>query len=209
MKKQCRQCDSIKNLELFKKRISSKDGRTNICKECHNENCRENRQNNLEFMRNREKERYKRNPQKQAASSKKRYQENTAHILLINKKYRDENKVQRYEKIKIKMATNLQFKLSKILRTRLYHALVSHSKSGSAIKNLGCSGEFLKIHLESKFQSGMTWQNYGNKIGKWSIDHIIPLIRFNLSNLEELQKACHYTNLQPLWHIDNLKKGSK
>mgnify|MGYP002132731409 FL=1 len=49
----------------------------------------------------------------------------------------------------------------------------------------------------------MTWDNYGD----WHIDHIIPL---NSAQTEEdLYKLCHYSNLQPLWALDNLKKGSK
>ena len=44
---------------------------------------------------------------------------------------------------------------------------------------------------------------------EWYIDHIKPGNSFNLVDLEE-QKICfHYTNLQPLWKLDNLSKGSK
>jgi hypothetical protein len=57
----------------------------------------------------------------------------------------------------------------------------------------------------------MSWDNYGRKKGVrcWEIDHIIPLISLDLSDREQLLKACHYTNLQPLWAKDNWSKHSK
>src|ERR1700684_3622792 len=60
---------------------------------------------------------------------------------------------------------------------------------------LGCSVEKLKSYLAKNFEPGMTWSNWGD----WHIDHIKPLPAFNLNDNEELEKACHYTNLQPLW----------
>lgn len=70
---------------------------------------------------------------------------------------------------------------------------------------IGCSGEQLKIHLESLFQPGMTWENYG----EWHIDHKYPLSVAYKEGRESFQKACHYTNLQPLWAKDNRRKGNK
>jgi hypothetical protein len=84
-------------------------------------------------------------------------------------------------------------------------ALKRGTKTGSAVSDLGCSIEELKKYIETKFLEGMTWENYG----KWHIDHIIPLSKFNLSDREELLKAVNYTNLQPLWAEDNMKKSNK
>jgi len=110
------------------------------------------------------------------------------------------------EKRKIRLNNDINFRLADTLRSRLKHALKGNFKSGSAVGDLGCSIEQLKKHIESKFKTGMTWDNWTRN--GWHIDHIIPLSRFNLSNKEELLKACHYTNLQPLWAKDNLSKGS-
>lgn len=70
--------------------------------------------------------------------------------------------------------------------------------------------EDFKAHLEQKFQPGMTWDNHGQGPGKWNIDHIRPCKNFlDLSDPEQQKQAWHYTNLQPLWWIDNMKKGAK
>ena len=53
----------------------------------------------------------------------------------------------------------------------------------------------------------MTWDNW-SLVG-WHIDHEIPLYAFDLTDREQLLRACHYTNLQPMWAIDNLEKSNK
>ena len=68
---------------------------------------------------------------------------------------------------------------------------------------VGCTSEKLRKHLEEQFENGMTWEN----IGKWHIDHIKPCAKFDLNLEEEKHKCFHYTNLQPLWAVDNLKKS--
>jgi len=66
---------------------------------------------------------------------------------------------------------------------------------------IGCSKEELKWHLEKQFKPGMTWDNYG----KWHVDHIIPL--YTAKTEQEVYKLYHYTNLQPLWAEENLRKN--
>ena len=68
---------------------------------------------------------------------------------------------------------------------------------------VGVTYNYFKEYLESKFLEGMTWENRG----EWHIDHIIPLS--SAVSKDDLIHLCHYTNLQPLWAIDNIKKGNK
>jgi len=72
---------------------------------------------------------------------------------------------------------------------------------------LGCTPDKLKIHLESMFTEGMSWNNYG--VHGWHIDHIIPCSFFDLDIYSERKFCFHYTNLQPLWWHENLSKGDK
>lgn len=104
----------------------------------------------------------------------------------------------------------LKTRLSGNLRARLRMALKSGQKVGSAVRDLGCSVEELKKRFESMFYQNpktgemMTWENYG-KFG-WNIDHIKPLASFDLTDRKQLLEACHYTNLQPMWWRENMKK---
>ncbi len=69
----------------------------------------------------------------------------------------------------------------------------------------GCSREEMIQHIQSQFTEGMTWDNYGLK--GWHIDHKLPLSKS--TDIIDIFKRAHYTNLQPLWAIDNIKKSNK
>ena len=79
------------------------------------------------------------------------------------------------------------------------------NKKYKVINIIGCDLITLKEHIEKQFKDGMNWENYG--LFGWHIDHIIPLS--SAKTEEELYKLCHYTNLQPLWAEENMKKGNK
>lgn len=100
--------------------------------------------------------------------------------------------------------TDIQFKISSNIRSRITHA-VRGAKPSSTLSELGCSIDYLVKYLESKFSLKMSWNNYG----KWHIDHIKPLSSFDLSDPEQFKQACHYSNLQPMWAKDNLRKGNR
>ena len=152
------------------------------------------------------------------------YQRNKSKILDYNKSWRETNKDNLKEKQKIydknynetnkekrlkyqknRKKTDLQFKLSCAIRSRLYTSIKDKCKVGSAVKDLGCSVDELIIYLESKFQEGMSWDNW--KHDGWHIDHIKPLASFDLTDRNQFLEACNYTNLQPLWAKDNFSKG--
>ena len=108
-----------------------------------------------------------------------------------------------YEKEKRK--TDVIWKMKKNLRSRIWAVLKGVDKSAKTLELLGCSLEELRKHLESKFEDGMDWNNYG----VWHVDHIIGCANFDFSDPKQ-QKICfHYTNLQPMWGEKNIKKGSR
>ena len=161
------------------------------------------------------------------ASSKERRKKMTPEQKLIEgriyrEKNKDELKVKKKEYInknkgkvnkyfrnyeKERKGTDSNFKLTKHLRTRMYQALVAqHSvKSAKTIELLGSSVAFVRKYLESKFKSGMSWDNYG----EWHVDHIRPCASFDLSDPEQQKECFNYKNLQPLWAEDNLSKGDR
>ena len=91
------------------------------------------------------------------------------------------------------------------MRSRLsaYLKKLNISKKNKTFEIVGCTPQELKEHLEKQFIDGMSWENKGN----WHIDHIIPLS--SAKTEEEFYMLCHFTNLQPLWAIDNIKKRDK
>jgi len=168
-------------------------------------------QENKEKVSARNKIYQQENKEKIAAREKVYYQENKEKICARNKVYRQENKEKIAATKKVYQQERLKndpdFKMSQNIRRRLRFALKGNSKAAPTMEIIGCTIEELWLHLESKFEPGMTRENNG-KFG-WHIDHKKPCCAFDLSDLEQ-QKICfHYSNLQPLWAKDNLEKGGK
>jgi len=93
-------------------------------------------------------------------------------------------------------------KLSRPLYNRLHKVLSGHTKEGRTFELVGCTASELRNHVESLFAKGMSWSNYG----EWHIDHKVEVSKFDLSDIEQQKKCFHFTNLQPLWAEDNLRK---
>ncbi len=243
--KTCKKCGVIKELFLFKKTSKNTDGRTGTCKACIEINDKIYRDKNKlkkkhydKIYVKENKEKIRERNKKYSGSRKKYYKEwaelNADYLKEYSKNYRTSNKdkilnykkqnrakLNKYRKeLKLRNPT---YAISEKVRCRIHKALKSKdlTKTLSTAELTGCSIKFLKEYLESKFTTGMSWENYG-QCG-WHIDHIKPCASFNLSNLEEQKTCFHYTNLQPLWatksiammygelndYTGNLEKGAK
>lgn len=125
------------------------------------------------------------------------------------KEYRKKNRKKINERRKKRMQSDINYKLSEYFRVRIREILFNQKtiKSAKTAQLLGCSWNEARIHIQSKFKEGMTWENHG--IYGWHIDHIVPCSFFDLKDPEQQKKCFHYTNLQPLWWHENLSKGCK
>lgn len=208
--KWCRGCQSWQPLSLFYASRRNIDGHEPKCSLC----AKKWRQEHLEFLRERRKERYWANPEKARADTAKWILDNLEYHKIYKKQYFQNNK--EYFRAKHrewsqknemnKYYSDINFRLSKILKVELRSAIRREWKKGKTLELLGCSIDNFKQYLEKQFDENMTWDNYGTY---WHIDHKMPISRFNLSDLEQ-QKICfHYTNMQPLEALENIKKGNK
>jgi len=125
------------------------------------------------------------------------------------KQYYAENKAEIYRKMRAYQKANPDVFLAMKLRQRISIAVKNAGGTKKAKTNqlTGCTYPQLRVYLEERFKPGMTWDNYGRGKGKWQIDHIIPCTAYDLTNEEAQRKCFHYTNLQPLWMEENVRKG--
>lgn len=134
---------------------------------------------------------------------RKAYQAKTQDLLKLYKKnYIKRNPEKRKATLERYNKTPKARMLSAI-RARLQSALKAKTQSTCAY--LGCSPDFFKKHMESQFVSGMTWENFW----KWHMDHIVPLSAFDLFDPRQVQIACNWTNIRPIWAKENLRKSKK
>ena len=218
--KVCSKCSQEKEICEFYKRKDTKDGYRFDCKCCFNEIALEYRKNNEEKIKQRSKDYFQKNKQSHLEKKQIWRKNNPEKYKKQVKDYWDKVKDVQTEKKKIWINNNRkkyndywnnrkkeepEFKLLTGMRSRLsgYLKKLNISKTNKTFEIVGCSPQFLKEHLEKQFIDGMTWENRS----EWHIDHRIPLS--SAKTEEELYKLCHYTNLQPLWAEENLKKSNK
>lgn len=153
--------------------------------------------------------------EKRAARDKARHEANREEVLLamrlrwknLTQGERDEANRKNNKRRAKRRKEDPSYRLLCNLRPRLARAIKAQgsTKDSTTMKLVGCSVGELISHLEPQFTDGMTWENYG----EWHVDHMRPCASFDLTIDTEQEKCFHYTNLQPLWAEDNLRKSDK
>lgn len=214
---QCEDCCHLCTKCNTNPRKTSKGGYRTWCEKCNKEikdKYRSNSDNKIKEAKTRRK--YHQNNKDSRNKQSLIWNKNNPEKHRINtEKYRNSEKgkinrrsyIKKYRKIS-KTYNSINNRLARNLRGRLSKAIQFNYKTGSAVRDLGCTINEFKYYLELLWKEGMTWNNYGSGINKWSIDHIIPLDSFNLTIREEMLKAVNYMNLQPMWNSDNSRKSN-
>ena len=73
------------------------------------------------------------------------------------------------------------------------------------MKYIGCDIPYLKEWFQFNFTTKMNWDNYGVY---WSIDHVIPVKHFDLTNEDEANEGWNWRNLVPVSIKYNSQKKS-
>lgn len=206
----CSVCAAEKALTDFYFRKDSQKYR-NECAACFQQKCKVRHEKNPEKDNERSRLWRKSNPERLAELTRRWGEENADRVKEMNRVWKQNNltrhRASQYAWKKKPGKTQEKLRLSNSLRGRVRAALMGACKSAPALVLLGCSIDFLRTYLEKQFRPGMSWENYGYK--GWWVDHIKPCAKFDLTDPAQQRECFHYTNLQPLWWIDNIKKGAK
>jgi len=213
MSKRCCKCKNEKPVESYGKLKSSNDGLRYDCNDCR----KEYRNTIKEKMKEKNTLYYAENKQAVLEKNKQYREQHKTEIYNQRKEYRNREEVKNHikqkqkeylpiRKVKIqeKRKTDLNFKMSEILRSKI-HKILKNQKTSYA-NLIGCDLDFLKKWIEFRFTDQMSWENFGEY---WQIDHILPINGFDFTKEIDKQICFHWTNLQPLTSLDNRQKSDK
>ena len=221
----CSHCKTEKPLDQFNKNKNYKDGLSYWCKDCYKVYYQTDKEGILERIKAysrvhkdeisiKHKAYYQTHKEERNRYTDKYYQAHKEEISIKDKAYKQLHKKETNLYRRNKYKTDINFRIACILRTRIVCALKDISKPKHTMEYVGCSVDFFKQYLQSKFKAGMSWNNWGDGrngrgMQEWHIDHIKPCASFDLSKEEQKRKYFHYTNQRPLWAKDNIEKHDK
>lgn len=214
-KKKCSKCGEEKSLCEFHMKVSKTQRRDTRCKLCEKKRSKKDYEGNKEASKEKAAKYYIANKEYIDERNKTWSEKNREKRRVAERKWEEKNRDKiraRKRKYQKQRRKNVQAKLEDTLRKRVSGIVKKKCRAGSAVRDLGCTIEYFKKHLEERFYNRangekMIWDNYG--MYGWHIDHIIPLASFDLTDRAQFLKACHYTNMQPLWAEENYKKSDK
>lgn len=217
-------CKSELDISNFSKQSKNKDGlecncktcKSTIAKEYYDKNksevkrkVKEYRSNNIEVVNNRVKSHYEKNKESILEYKKEYYSKNKEKENKRNMEYyrlnRESIRVYMRNYIKNRRKNDVLFKLKDTI-SRLIHNSIKNrgvKKSLRTEQILGCTIKYFLSHIESLFKDDMTWENQGT----WHLDHITP-ISWAVTE-DDVYKLNHFSNFQPLWASENLKKKNR
>ena len=220
----CNVCFIEKDVSSFKKSLNNVDGRSRKCNQCYKDKLyhpdvlfKPKEGYKLCKMCDTEKEVYEFYFRKKDKGTLQPYckpcHAKKGQVDRVKHRQTRNNASVAYEKMRVE--TDPVFKFKKYIRSTVKRASKKFASNGNPSPRseeiLGCTMSFFIEYIENLFQEGMTWVNHGHcKIGDcevWNIDHKIPLA--SAKTIEDTLTLNHYSNLQPMWAEENLKKGSK
>jgi hypothetical protein len=219
--KRCTKCGKEKPDTEFTKRRSGHKKLRSHCKQCIREENQtynaahreEKREKTAAYYLAHREEKLK----KDAAYSKAHPEKARARTRTYYAKHRDKcreyasiyyaaHKPEYCAYVKMRYRTDPNRRVYANLLAGMNKAIKNGKGSAHLVDLIGCTIPELRAHLEKQFLPGMSWENY-TRYG-WHIDHIIPCNCYDLTDPKQ-QRACYnFTNLQPLWSVDNWKKSA-
>lgn len=134
------------------------------------------------------KERYRRDLDSSRKKSREKW---------LNLSPKSLNARREYERSKYREDDN--YRLASKYRARVRRIIRENKCSPSTQALIGCDKEKFRSHIESLFEVGMNWDNYG----KWEMDHIQPCVSFDLTDVTQAMQCFNFSNTRPCWKTEN------
>ena len=233
--KRCTKCGEVKPLEKYPKHGRGRRGECKPCRAAYQREYQSKNRERIAagtreyYVKNREKiaaaqrEYVAQNKERTVLRRRKWYAQNRERVIKKSRAWYAQNRERGCARAKrwrennsersaaVKRAhtrarrkTDPAFRMASTLRTRLRDALRGRSKKSACTERLlGCTFNEARAHIEGQFKDGMSWGNRGS----FHIDHILPVIAFNLLNPAHQRMCFCYLNLQPLTPQENQRKG--
>jgi hypothetical protein len=96
------------------------------------------------------------------------------------------------------MANRLRCRLRGVLKA------IGAERAARTFELLGCTLAEFKVHIETQFYGGMSWDDMN-----FHLDHIKQVCTFDLTDPEQQKQCFHYTNIRPLTEDDNLRRPKR